>query len=141
MRPQDAVALTAESERRRAGKPVREVLVEVRVLAALHLLEPPRLAPHRHEQPAHHGLRVLDALGTLDEPQPSGLHDVLGEPVRRALGSGGVPQHRGEEVDELVHRADVARAVLPEGVGCSGRERLDRTVGAHHGTFGPKRAE
>ena len=47
-----------------------------------------------------------------------------------------MPQHGGEEVHELVHRADVARAVLPKGVGCSGRERLDRPVGGHHGALG-----
>ena len=102
--------------------------------------DPPGLPAHGDDEPAHDRLRVLDPLAALDQPQPRGLHGVLGHRFGHALRPGRVPEHGGEQVDELVHGADVAATVGGEGGGRPGRERLHGVVGSHHASFGGKRS-
>ena len=55
----------------------------------------------RDDEPREDRPRVLDRVGVVDQPHPGGLDDVLRLVVADPLRAHGVPQQRGQQLDEL----------------------------------------
>ena len=74
----------------------------------------PGLAADGGNQPGQHRAGVLDRVGVLDQAHPGQLDRVLGCGVVEALAACGVPQDRGQQVDEVTHAFAISGLVCRE---------------------------